>query len=143
MRDDNVMCIIVFSILEQAPEQPKIVIVNVKVNRSHFTQGGHKGVVNNFFMRAQFIEKKKYLQVLAYLGILHKVTLTRYRTQNADLLEVFVPFFRRVPGDLKFKAQFVDRRQQLVFLDLTLPDSLYYRIGKLQILGRRRVIIDK
>src|SRR5262249_15848490 len=86
MRNDHIMGVIVFLIMNKPLEKSEIVIINIEVDRCHFAQRATKYIVYNFLVRDQFIEQQKYFQMLAYFGILYKIPFARYRAQYADLL---------------------------------------------------------
>ncbi len=88
----NIMTVVILFIMNKPLEKRKVVIVNIKINRGHFAQRGHKRIVNNLFVRTQFIEKQEYLQMLSNFGILYKIAFAGHRAKDADLLQVFVPF---------------------------------------------------
>jgi hypothetical protein len=78
---------IIFPAVEkQALEKRKIIIVHVKINAGIITEGFNEGVIDNFFVGAQFIEHQKDPDLLADVHIFNIAAFARHRTNDADLL---------------------------------------------------------
>ena len=57
----HVVRIVVLTVVQQLFKQVKIVVVNIKINRSEFAKRGNNGVVNDLFVRTKFIEQQEDL----------------------------------------------------------------------------------
>src|SRR3990170_8255614 len=57
MRNDHIMGIVIFVVFNQSFKESEVVIVNIKIDRSHASQCICKSVIYNFFMGAKFIKQ--------------------------------------------------------------------------------------
>src|SRR5687767_9845334 len=73
----------------------------------------------------------------------YKISFAGYRTKNAVLLEVLVSLFRCIPGDFKFKAEFVDGGKHIIFYQHPVIDRFDNAVGKLQIFWSSRIVINE
>ena len=66
MRNDHIVRIIIFIVLYQSFKKSKIVVINIKINRSHSPQCIGKSIIYNFLMRTEFIEQQEDFERLVY-----------------------------------------------------------------------------
>ena len=50
MRNNDVVRVLVFALLDQALEKAEVIVVNIKINGRLIPDGFYEGVVNNFFV---------------------------------------------------------------------------------------------
>src|SRR5688572_13357308 len=68
MRNNYIMGIIIFIILYQPFKKSKVVIVNIKVDRSHTSQCIGKSIIDNFLMSTKFIKQQENFERLVYFS---------------------------------------------------------------------------
>src|ERR1700743_2011793 len=98
--DDDVVRVVFLSVGEELFEKPKIVVVDIEIYDGVFAEGGDERVVEDLFMGAEFVKKEEDAQGLVEVGVLDEVSFTRYGSEYAHFLQVFITFFRGVAGDL-------------------------------------------
>ncbi len=55
------MRIIIFTVPDQPLKEREIIIINIKINGSDFTQRGRESIVDDLFMGTELVEKQEDL----------------------------------------------------------------------------------